>query len=272
MAALFAALALAGAALVVTEWLDYKAGQQSYGSLQAYVETAPQDGKEETAEQPGETAAAGSAGETPTAPGSPGPAEYTPPAAPAAPTITSVDFAGLQALNSDVAAWIEVPGTNISYPIVFRPGDSDYYLTHTVDGVEAKAGAIHLDGASAGMESENILVYGHNLADNTMFSQLHRYKTKEFYDGHPYIYIYLPDGSVKRFIIAAVAVTEGTDLSLYMSGFSSAESAQAYYDRIMAQRMYDTGITIDATEGKQTILLSTCYRKLWKRLVLAVEA
>lgn len=185
--------------------------------------------------------------------------------------IIGIDFESLIAQNNDTVAWIEIPGTNISYPVMFRQGDSEYYLTHDFYGEEAKQGAIHLDGASNGIDSENILIYGHNLLDGTMFSALHRYKSQSFYLTHPLIYLHLPDGSVRHYRIAAVCLTQGVDKNMYKSGFSGVESAQSYYDYLIEHSIYDTGVEIDANDGKQTVVLSTCYLKVYRRVILAVQ-
>ena len=45
-----------------------------------------------------------------------------------------IDFAALQEENSDVYAWIYVPGTNVDYPVLQHPEDDTYYLEHNMDG------------------------------------------------------------------------------------------------------------------------------------------
>ena len=52
-----------------------------------------------------------------------------------------IDFAALQQQNPDVYAWIQVPGTEVDYPILQSSNDNTYYLNHTIDG-EEKEGAI----------------------------------------------------------------------------------------------------------------------------------
>ena len=58
-------------------------------------------------------------------------------------TYTSpIDFAKLQEQNPDVYAWIEIPGTNVNYPILQHPTDDVYYLDHTIDGTAGLPGSI----------------------------------------------------------------------------------------------------------------------------------
>ena len=53
-----------------------------------------------------------------------------------------IDFQTLQNMNPDIYAWIKVPGTVIDYPIVQSGTDNSYYLNHSVEHDENKAGAI----------------------------------------------------------------------------------------------------------------------------------
>ena len=51
-----------------------------------------------------------------------------------------IDFASLWNLNPDVYAWIDVPGTEISYPVLQSAEDNSYYLEHTIEGERNAAG------------------------------------------------------------------------------------------------------------------------------------
>ena len=154
---------------------------------------------------------------------------------------------------------------------MYREGDGQYYLTHTYEQVESKIGAIHLDGASAGIDSRNLLIYGHTLLDGSMFSDLHKYKNQSFYETHPYIYLHLPDGRVRQYQIVACVLTDGEQESFYLWDFADEESAQAYYNQFIEQSLYPTGVPADIFSGRQTLVLSTCTRKVYRRLVLAIE-
>ena len=58
--------------------------------------------------------------------------------------VGEVDFASLQAVNPDVAAWIRFPNPDIiDYPVVYS-SDNSYYLKHTFDGTANSSGAIFM--------------------------------------------------------------------------------------------------------------------------------
>ena len=55
-----------------------------------------------------------------------------------------IDFEGLQAVNPDVIAWIDIPGLSISYPVV-QGTDNAYYLHHLFTGEYNSSGSIFAD-------------------------------------------------------------------------------------------------------------------------------
>lgn len=86
------------------------------------------------------------------------------------------DFLPLLEINEDVVGWLTVPGTVIDYPVV-QGEDNDYYLDHTFSREAAAAGAIFMDFRNDWRHRNNnhLIVYGHNMRNGTMFSDLNRY-------------------------------------------------------------------------------------------------
>lgn len=119
-----------------------------------------------------------------------------------------IDFAGLKEINPDIIAWIKIPGTNIDYPILQSVDeDDDYYLNRTMEGQEGLPGSIYMEKYDTPDFTDPVsIIYGHTLHDGTMFSELKKYKEEDFFKENPYMYVYLPDGTRKKFqIFAAVA-------------------------------------------------------------------
>jgi sortase B len=82
--------------------------------------------------------------------------------------------------NPDTVGYIYIDGTEVDNPVV-QTTDNEYYLDHGFDGEEFRAGTVFMDyrdvyGAETDTWSENIVLYGHNMADNTMFGSLRRYR------------------------------------------------------------------------------------------------
>ena len=93
----------------------------------------------------------------------------------------------LQKDNPDIIAWIEIENTNINYPVL-QGNDNNYYLKHNYKKEYSINGSIFLDmNYNWNPPSTNLLIYGHNNKNNTMFQDLLKYKNKQFYEEHPII-------------------------------------------------------------------------------------
>ena len=84
-----------------------------------------------------------------------------------------VDWEGLREVNTDVYAWITVPGTVIDYPILQHATDNTYYLYYNIDGSYGYPGCIYTENLnSKDFTDNNTVIYGHNMKDGTMFTDL----------------------------------------------------------------------------------------------------
>ena len=71
-----------------------------------------------------------------------------------------VNFQELQAMNPDIYAWIEIPGTEVNYPIVQSASDREYYLDHTIEGAEGLPGSIYTENLNTTtFQDKNTVVY-----------------------------------------------------------------------------------------------------------------
>ncbi len=55
-----------------------------------------------------------------------------------------INYAGLKEKNSDFVCWLDIPGTNISYPVVQSTNNNEY-LHKTFEGQYVYAGALFMD-------------------------------------------------------------------------------------------------------------------------------
>ena len=85
---------------------------------------------------------------------------------------SKVDFNKLKEQNSDAVAWIKVNNTNIEYPVV-KGSNNSFYLNHSFDKSNNSAGWIFADYRNKFDNTDkNIVIYGHNMKDNSMFGSL----------------------------------------------------------------------------------------------------
>ncbi len=121
------------------------------------------------------------------------------------PYISSVDFAAQQVRNQDIYAWIEVPDTWLSYPVLQHPTEDTFYLNRTVDGHDGYPGSIFtfpLEGKR--FDQFNTVIYGHNMMDGSMFGNLKNYRSEAYMREHRTLIIYTPESTLQYTIFAAV--------------------------------------------------------------------
>ena len=93
-----------------------------------------------------------------------------------------IDLEALREVNEDVAGWLAIPGTDISYPLI-RPQDNETYLTRSWDGTPTSAGSIFLDYRVAWEpRGFNTIIYGHNMRNRTMFGSLRNYRRDGYWE------------------------------------------------------------------------------------------
>ena len=165
-----------------------------------------------------------------------------------------VDLEALQAVNGDVVGWIAIPGTDISYPVL-QGRDNQYYLDHTWRGERNAVGAIFLDARNdPEMEDFNTILYGHRMNNDSMFGQLHRYSSQEFWREHPWVYVAVSGGVLRYEIFAAYeADVEG---STYWLEFPDQGSRLAFLEESEAQSVLDAGKSPGPED--RILTLSTC--------------
>lgn len=168
----------------------------------------------------------------------------------------------LQKENNEIIGWIEIEGTNINYPVL-QGADNQYYMIHTYQKEYSKNGSIFLDKSyNWELPSSNLLIYGHNNRNGTMFEDLVKYKEESFYKEHPVIRFTTVSEDCEYEIIAAflsrVYYKDEKNVFRYYY-FINAENEEEYNDYIQNCKkasLYDTGKT--AEYGEQLLTLSTC--------------
>ena len=124
------------------------------------------------------------------------------------------DLAALAAENPDCVGWLTIPDTGIDYPVMHTPDTPEHYLRRDFYGNSASGGTPFLDGRNlAEAENQNLIVYGHNMMDGSMFKPLISYLEPSFQETHKEIYLEL---SEKQYRYELVTVLEtNTQCSLY---------------------------------------------------------
>ena len=239
---LIAALCVCIAALGVSIWqlsdifLEYKAGTDEYEELQQYViEEVPEDSAEQAEEESPEEETEEAAG-------------------PSEESVQRIALSELQAQNPDTVGWIEIPGTQISYPLM-QAEDDAYYLNHTFSDKINSAGSIFVEALnSPDFADLHTIIYGHNMKNGSMFAGLKNYSSPSYLVAHPNVYIDLADGTHSYQIFSVYEAPSDSDS--YTIGFAPDEQYETFLQTLKGRSAYDTGVTV--TKEDYIITLSTC--------------
>lgn len=161
-------------------------------------------------------------------------------------TEQSVAEHNIQALiseNADCIGWLSIDGTSISYPVMYTPSEPQKYLRRSFYGQYSQSGVPFLDGRCSTVGG-NLIIYGHNMKNGTMFSDLKKYLNTDFLNSHRTVRLETADG-VFLFTVTEVRRTN---------------TADPWYDRTTCE------------DGRH-LILSTCYGsgKDGRLLIIAEE-
>lgn len=171
-------------------------------------------------------------------------------------TAVKASLSSLKQVNSDVIGWIYVENTRINYPLMQSSnGNREYYLTHAYTGEYLAVGSIYLSVDCEAKLSENFnsLIYGHNVANGTMFHDVLKFDDEEFFN-NTLIYIYTLDGAYiyKPFSIYQTA----SDYNYIQTAFDSESEFLSFADKVKGNSHIASDESIAA--GDKIITLSTC--------------
>lgn len=178
-------------------------------------------------------------------------------------TVAILDqYAILYSMYPDVVGWIKVDGTPIDYPVMQDTTGSDYYLNHNFEGKDDNKGAPFVDADSKIKPlDKNIVIYGHNTRDGSMFGDLDYYLDEKFYKKHPTISfdtIY-DTGTYQIVAVVKTHVRSNNESGFryyYFRNYENRGEFQELLDFISENRIYDTGEYL--SYGDSMIMLSTC--------------
>ncbi len=156
---------------------------------------------------------------------------------------TEHNIPALIAENADCIGWLSIDGTSISYPVMYTPSEPQKYLRRSFYGKYSQSGVPFLDGQCS-TNGGNLIIYGHNMKNGTMFSDLKKYLNTDFLNSHRTVRLETADG------VFLFAVTE----------VRRANTADPWYDRTTCE------------DGRH-LILSTCYGsgKDGRLLIIAEE-
>lgn len=187
-----------------------------------------------------------------------------------------VDFDALTETNDEIYGWIEISDTKVNYPIVQSKTNDEFYLKHSaVDKSYIASGAIYTELCNAKDFNDPItLIYGHNGYSDTMFTTLHNFENKEFFDEHEYFYIYLPGKQLTYQVISAFKYDDRHIMNTF--NFLIPDDLEEFQATVTnpdsSVKNVRTELDVPIDRDSKIIVLSTCItgQKAYRYLVCAV--
>ena len=115
----------------------------------------------------------------------------------------------LFAMNADCIGWLCIPGTAVDYPVMHTPENPQKYLRRNFYGEYSQSGVPFLDGRCS-LDCDNLIIYGHNMKNGTMFSDLKRYDGQSFRSEHPIIEL-VTAGGKQIYTVSDIRITDTSD-------------------------------------------------------------
>ena len=175
-----------------------------------------------------------------------------------------IGFEELIESNSDIRGWIKINGTKIDNP-VYQTVDNDFYINHNMNKDYSRYGAIYIDKDSAIKQSgnsKNVVIYGHSMADGSMFGTLKNYRNLDFYKNNPIIEFSTLYEKAYYKVFAVVLADASPDPkveSVFHYRYSYFETDEAFLNFVASVKersIIETGVNVFATD--EIITLSTC--------------
>ena len=172
--------------------------------------------------------------------------------------------------NSDTVGWITIEGL-VDLPVLYR--DNSYYLTHDFGSLHNACGALFVDeNTPIHSDTQNLLIYGHNMKDGSMFGRLLKYTENDYLRNH---YTVQFDTRFENFTYIIFAVCQvsadgtnqkGLDFTGHAS-FADEAGFNAYIDKVYEQSLYSR--YLDVKYSDTLLALVTCIDN--DRLVLVAR-
>lgn len=189
------------------------------------------------------------------------------------PIVEPQNMAATFAKYKDVYAWIDIPefktalgtSTDLSYPVAQHPSDRGFYLNRDLDGNNSKTGTLFTEAVVEGktingkdLNDPVTVIYGHNMANRTMFGGLQTFLSKMDFSQQHLVYMYQKDRRVTYQIVGGVQY----DLShiIYYHDFSNDEVFNSFFDQLWKETDGTTNLdrANKPVAGDKVLILSVC--------------
>ena len=178
----------------------------------------------------------------------------------------TVDFNKLKEQNNETVAWIKVNNTNVEYPVV-RATNNSFYLNHSFDKSKNSAGWIFADYKNKFDNTDkNIVIYGHNMRDDSMFGSLKNILNSNWYNNEENTNIALYTEN-EKYIYKVFSIYKIESEDYYIKTEFSNDNEFEKFIKTLKKRSIKN-FNIDISKEDSILTLSTCANNNKYRVVL----
>ncbi|MDR3364610.1 MAG: class B sortase, partial [Clostridiales Family XIII bacterium] len=172
-------------------------------------------------------------------------------------------YEGLRAKNGDMAGWLRIPGTRISYPVMQTKKSPEYYLDKNFEKEYSASGSLFAaDISDVNLPTDVVTIYGHRMKTGAMFGSLGDFLDVDFLQKHETIIFdtFTARNEYKIYCLFSLAVGTGEESEFAYYNYSRFED-KATFDDFMAQARKVSQVenpSFAPIFGEKILLLSTC--------------
>ncbi len=163
--------------------------------------------------------------------------------------------------NEDIKGWIKIDGTDIDCAVCHGSNDS-FYLNHNQLGKKSRYGALFLssnDNFSRKGNDRNLVIFGNNMKDGTMFGSLKEYRKLTFFKQNPCINLYYGNKSevyviFSIMLLSSSADDDGSVYKPYKSHFADRNEFNDWYAETCARSLIKTTVTAEYGDDLLTLV------------------
>lgn len=170
-------------------------------------------------------------------------------------TEACMNFTALQARHPTIQGWLTIPGTEVDYPVLQSTAEQpEYYLRRNYKGEWCWAGSLFFQWDCT-VQSQNIVIYGHNMNDGTMFATLPKLADTEYRTRHSEVLFQTADG-LRRYQIITVLKTDDTKIGFNRTSFADDKDFLNFVENLIAMAQSPIQYTPQAAD--RLLILVTC--------------
>ena len=171
-------------------------------------------------------------------------------------------LADMAAANSDMVGWIKIDDTKLNYPLMYTPDDEEKYIHKDFEGNYSIVGLPFIEtNCTLEPRTDNLIIYGHNMANGKGFATLMDYAKESFWEEHPVVYLSTLYEETAYEVVAAFydrVYYKHEDAFRFYQFYDAKDEEHFNYaiKQFKSKACYDTGIT--PQYGDHLITLVTC--------------